>query len=320
MANEREDVPPRRARIPFAVEPDPLSQITDQVRLRSLYCGLIRVRPPLTFRSRIVDSFHIIFVTQGQLYAESIDPDGFARMLIEAGEVLVMPRGVPFRLLYPADVSPAFEVDFENVDDGSDAAPDDIEFLGWSFYLDNVHRNLLTDLLPPVIHLQKGTGGLSEWFERTVHQFRAEHRTRLPGRSSILARLAEVVFVQTLRIWVEQIPPETKGWVQGLKDERIARALRAIHQTPGNRWTVSALAHEAGMSRTAFAAQFKVLLGESPMEYVSRWRMHYAVTLLENGATTLKSVVEASGYKSAATFRTTFKRHFGVLPRSFRRM
>jgi AraC-like DNA-binding protein len=155
--------------------------------------------------------------------------------------------------------------------------------------------------------------------KRTVEQFRIEYQTRMPGRSSVLSRLAEIVCVQVLRIWIQQMPADMKGWVQGLKDERVAMALQAIHKDPGQRWTVASLAREAGMSRSVFAARFKALVGESPMEYLARWRMHRAIGLMEENAGNLKLVVEASGYKSPTTFRDAFRRHFGMLPREYRR-
>src|SRR5262249_38217677 len=152
-----------------------------------------------------------------------------------------------------------------------------------------------------------------------VELFRAEYGTSSPGHSSILSRLAEIICVQVLRIWIEQEAPSEPKWLQGLKDERIALTLQAIHTQPEHRWTVESLAASAGMSRTVFATRFKALLGESPMKYVSRWRMHRAITLMEQRTSNLKAVVEGSGYKSAASFRTNFKRYFGTLPRDYSR-
>src|SRR5262249_40063318 len=132
-----------------------------------------------------------------------------------------------------------------------------------------------------------------------------------------LGRLAEFICIESLRSWIEQMPAELKGWLLVLKDEGIATAVQAVHEHPEQRWTVESLAHTAGMSRSVFAARFKALVGESPMEYVSRWRMHRAVGLLEQGAGSLKSVIEASGYKSPTTFRTNFKRQFGIPPHEY---
>ena len=297
---------------------DALSQVTDLIRLTSVFGGIVRVRPPFAYTTK-GDGLHLCLVTQGQLYLGAIEGTDVAPMLIETGDVLITTRGCPYRMQYPLDVSPAPDAVLTFVEDSSKPQTEEIEWLGMACRLDNAYRGLLTDFLPCAIHLKKATPGLTRWLERTVELFHAEHQASSPGRGSILSRLAEIVCVQALRIWIEQMPPESKGWLRGLKDERIALALQAIHKNPGCRWTVASLARQVGMSRTVFATRFKALIGESPMEYVSRWRVHRAIGLLERGGVSLKSVVEASGYKSAATFRVNFKRQFGKLPSDYRR-
>ena len=297
---------------------DPLSQVTDQVRLSSIACAVVRGMPPFAFRATR-DGLHLYLITHGQLYVGPIEGTDVGPTLLETGDVLVTPHGLPYLIQYPLDVPPTLEVPLVVVQDSSRPHAEDVEWLGMACHLDRAHRNLLTDFLPYAIHLKKATPGLTRWLKRTVELFRAEHQASSPGRGSILSRLAEIVCVQALRIWIEQMPPESKGWLRGLKDERIALALQAIHKDPGCRWTVASLARQAGMSRTVFATRFKALIGESPMEYVSRWRVHRAIGLLERDGSSLKSVVEASGYRSAATFRLNFKRQFGKLPSDYRR-
>jgi AraC-like DNA-binding protein len=319
MANAREkralDVPQPNW---FRFATDPLSQVTDQVRLSSMFCGVVRATPPFTFRATR-DGLLFHHVTHGQLYLGPIEGTDVGPTLVETGDVFITSHGLPYRIQYPLDVPSALETTPRLVEDSSKPQGQEIEWLGMACHLDSAHRNLLTDFLPHAIHLKKATPGLTRWLKRTIDLFRAEHQASSPGRGSVLSRLAEIVCVQALRIWIEQMPPESKGWLQGLKDERIAVALQAIHKDPGCRWTVASLARRAGMSRTVFATRFKALIGESPMEYVSRWRVHRAIGLLERDGVSLKSVVEASGYKSAATFRMNFKRQFGKLPSDYRR-
>jgi AraC-like DNA-binding protein len=261
----------------------------------------------------------VLLVTHGQMYVAPRDHESFAPVLVETGDLVVMARSFPYRLLYPLDAPQELETTLVHVKDSSKAAGDEVEFLGMICFLDRAHRNLLTDFLPPLIHLKKATPGLTRWIKRPVSLFLAEYQAQSPGRSSILSRLAEIICMQALRIWIEQMPADMKGWIQGLKDEQISLALQAIHRDPGERWTVALLARQAGMSRSVFAARFKALVGESPMAYLSRWRMHRAIGLLEDGTGNLKSVVEASGYKSPTTFRDAFRRHFGMLPSDYRR-
>lgn len=301
----------------FRFPTDALSQVTDQVRLTSMFCAIVRARPPFAYTTTR-DGLHLFLMTHGQLYLEPIEGTDVSPTLIERGDVLVVTtHGLPYRMQYPLDVSPALEAPPALVQDSSRPQAEEIEWLGMAFRLDSAHGNLLTEFLPYAIHLKKATPGLTLWVKRTVEFFRAEHQTPSPGRGAVLSRLAEIVCVQALRIWIEQMPPESKGWLQGLKDERIALALQAIHKDPGRRWTVEALARQSSMSRTVFATQFKALIGESPMKYVSRWRMHRAIGLLERDRGCVKSVVDASGYRSAATFRANFKRQFGRLPSDY---
>lgn len=302
----------------YAVSKDPLSQVMDQVRLSNLFCSVMRVSPPFS-RTADVEGFNVLLVTHAQMYLEPMVQPLFPPLLIETGDVLVMPRNVPYRLFYPLDAPRELESTLIQVKDSSRPLPEEIEFLGMICYLDRAHRNLLTDFLPSVIHLKKSMPGVTRWIKRTVDLFLAQYHTHSPGRSAVLSRLAETLCIQALRIWIEQMPPHMKGWIQGLNDEHISTALQAIHRDPGHRWTVELLARQAGMSRSVFAARFKELVGESPMVYLSRWRMHRAIGLLEEGAGNLKSVVEASGYKSPTTFRDAFRRHFGMLPSDYRR-
>src|SRR5262249_53671906 len=139
------------------------------------------------------------------------------------------------------------------------------------------------------------------------------------GRSAVLSHLTQIICIQALRIWIDRIPLESKGWLRGLTDPRIALALQAIHHDPGRHWTVASIAREAGMSRTMFAVRFKALMGQSPIEYVSRWRVHQALSLLEQDGEKLKSVIAACGYKSATAFRIHFQRHVGMLPSDYPR-
>jgi AraC-like DNA-binding protein len=238
---------------------------------------------------------------------------------VNTGDVLVMPRPISYRVHFPQDAQHPYPADHKEITDMSKPALKDIEYVGMVCQLDKAHRNLLTDFLPLVIHLKKDTPGLARWFKRTVELFRAESQTHALGRASILARLTEMVCVQVLRIWIEQLPGETRGWLKALRDERIAMAIQAVHADPAKRWTVASLARRAGMSRTIFSTRFKALVGESPMTYVSRWRMHRAAGLLGAGTSSLKSVAEASGYRSRATFGANFKRYFGILPSDYRK-
>src|SRR5262245_14363496 len=139
---------------PFAVSVDPLSQVMDQVRLSSLFCSVMRAKPPFS-RPATVDGFNVLVVMHGAMYVEPLDGAMFQATLVETGDVVAMPRNVGYRLFYPADAPREMESMLVHVKDSSRPLPDELEFLGMICYLDRAHRNLLTDFLPPVIHLKK---------------------------------------------------------------------------------------------------------------------------------------------------------------------
>jgi AraC-like DNA-binding protein len=319
MAKSKEPAPQPPAYLDqYAITADPLSRITDQVRLTNLFSGAFRVTLPFVCTVRD-EGFHLVVPIHGALFVEALDSASFDPTLVQVGELAMMPQGIPHRYLYPLDAPRDREATLTHVLDQSQAAPGEVEFLGMIGYFDRAHRNLLSDFLPPIIHLKKETTGLAPWLNRTIDLCREEQRMRSAGHRSIVTRLVEVMYVQALRMWIEHLPPEQKGWLRGLKDPQLALALDAIHDNPGFRWTVEALAREARMSRTVFAERFKTVIGEPPMDYVARWRMHCAVGLLERGEASLKSVAAAFGYKSRTSFRSNFKRQFGVLPSDYRK-
>jgi len=224
----------------WAVPTDRLSQVTDQFRLNDLICGIIRVTPPYRRSGDPSGSFQVILMTHGRMYLDAISGVTDAPLLLETGDVLILPRGSEQRFFYPRDVSPTLEVELSPVDYWSPPGPNEIEYIGLMCYLDRAHRNLLTDFLPPVIHLKHDSSGIARWLQPAIDLFRAEYhelfrsadRKLAPGCSSALGRLAEFICIESLRSWIEQMPAELKGWLLVLKDEGIATAVQAVHEHP----------------------------------------------------------------------------------------
>jgi AraC-like DNA-binding protein len=299
------------------VQRDLLDEFTDGIRLRTELSGVFRLSPPFATTMRD-DGLHIIIVTQGEMHATFPGRDT-SPIHLRAGDVLIVTAGGAYRLQSSLDVSPSLEMQPSAIGPSSIADPDGVEFLSMVCQGDGKHPSLVTDFLPTVVHMNADTPESGPWAGDVIALFRSEHDVSRPGRHSFLSRIAELVCVQVSRYLFARAPRETKGWEKALDDERIELALRAIHRDPARGWTVESLAREAGMSRTAFATRFKLLVGESPMEYLTRWRMNRAANLLNRGASNLKAIVEASGYKSASAFRRHFKRRFGVLPGDYRK-
>lgn len=172
--------------------------------------------------------------------------------------------------------------------------------------------------LPPVLHVPGAQGRPVEWLELTVRFLRAEARNATPGRSIALARLVDLLFVETIRHWLATSDARPTGWMGALRDPRIGAALVRMHSQPERAWDVESLAAEVGMSRSSFAQHFGDLLGEPPSKYLTRWRMYLATRLLQVPGTTVAQVAERVGYDSEAAFSRVFKRYMRVAPATFR--
>ena len=141
----------------------------------------------------------------------------------------------------------------------------------------------------------------------------AESRSPRPGSDVVTARLADVLVVQAVRSWLESAAPD-RGWVAGLRDPVLGRALSAFHADPAAPWSLESLAQSAGLSRSAFAARFADLMREAPMGYVTAWRMDLAARLVREGALPLSRIAERVGYRSEAAFNRAFRRAHGITP------
>ncbi len=142
-----------------------------------------------------------------------------------------------------------------------------------------------------------------------------ETREARPGGEAVISRLCDIVVIQAIRSWIERDPAAQTGWLGALRDPQIGTAMARIHAEPSRDWSVAALADEVAMSRSAFAARFTQLVGESAMRYVTRWRMHVALDLLQRGRTVATTAHEV-GYDSEAAFSRAFKRVMGTSPRT----
>lgn len=138
------------------------------------------------------------------------------------------------------------------------------------------------------------------------------------GADLIVPQLVDTLLVFVVRRWLEQQPLEGAGWLGALRDPQIGRALALIHEAPGHRWTVEALALEAAMSRATFARRFATLVGESPHAYVTRWRMSLAAKLLRTTSSSAEEIATQVGYESPTAFSGAFRRHLFVSPGHYR--
>ena len=194
---------------------------------------------------------------------------------------------------------------------GGGGAPTTIVCGSLSF--DRASLKPITQLLPSFI-LIKAEQARTLALHDTMRALASEMAEQVPGSEIVANRLAEVLFIQVLRVHIASGPERNKGWLRAIFDPQIGTALSAIHDNVNTPWTVESLAGAAGMSRSAFAARFKELLGQTPLEYVTEWRMQKAMQLLEQRDKKLIDVARSVGYESDAAFSKAFKRVVGANP------
>jgi AraC-like DNA-binding protein len=177
--------------------------------------------------------------------------------------------------------------------------------------------NPLIATLPRLLHVPAAGDGA--WIGQVMRQAVNESHNKRPGGEAVLERISEMMFVDAVRRHVERLPEESTGWLAGLRDRHVGRALALIHANPARAWTVDALADEIALSRSALYDRFVRLIGQPPMQYLTQWRMQAAANLLRQGHAPIASIALDVGYESEAAFARAFKRLVGTPPASWRR-
>ena len=184
---------------------------------------------------------------------------------------------------------------------------------------DRMSLRPITQLLPSLI-LIKADQARTLALHTTLQLLASEMADQAPGSEVVANRLAEVLFIQTLRAHIASGAETCKrSWLRAIFDPPIGAALRSIHENVNRPWTLESLAAAAGMSRSAFAMRFKELLGQTPLEYVTEWRMQKAIELLQKDNKKLVEIAQTVGYESDAAFSKAFRRVVGVAPREYRK-
>jgi AraC-like DNA-binding protein len=179
--------------------------------------------------------------------------------------------------------------------------------------------NPLLAALPRFIHLKAGGPQSTDgWLGPLLQIAVGESGSSRAGRENVLARLSELMFVEAVRRYLETLPPAERGWLAGLRDGEVGKALAAMHGAPTEPWTVERLARLVGLSRSVFAERFTEIVGQPPMQYLALWRMQIASRLLAEGGR-LAEVASAVGYQSEAAFSRAFKKLVGQAPATWRK-
>jgi AraC family transcriptional regulator, alkane utilization regulator len=306
-----------------------IANLTGGVFLRSEFtapwCVSSYLAPEMA-RSLFGDVSHVMpfhFVVEGNL---SIRLDGEPARHLSGGDLVLIPRNDRHLLgsdldapAVPAQdiVQPCADGGLMSIQYGGGGAPTRIVcgYLG----CDCAEGNPVFLALPRILTLSVEETGSAEWIRSTFQYAAQELAQGRPGSATVLGKLSELLFVEAVRRYVQNLNEEETGWLAGLRDPVVSRALTLMHSDIARDWSVDELGREAGISRSALADRFVRVIGVAPIQYLARWRMYVAAQKLRSDGIPLGQVAEAVGYASEAAFSRAFKKTFGSAPAAWRK-
>jgi AraC-like DNA-binding protein len=264
--------------------------------------------------------FHLI--TEGECYVE-LEREPPLRLI--AGDVVVFPEGHEHLMASKPGLPPAKGAPLADV---LSRRPRQLAYGGGGATTRLVCGYLACDArlarmllagLPPVVKVNVRGSNAGAWLEASVRYALTEARSPRPGGEGVLAKLAEVLFIEVLRLYMNERGEGRTGWLAGVRDRIVGAALHALHKSPSRAWTLEELARAAGTSRSVLAERFQHLVGSSPIQYLTQWRMLLASNLLCRSNASLASIAHEVGYQTDTAFSRAFRREFGTPPAAWRR-
>jgi AraC-like DNA-binding protein len=315
---------------------DALSDVLQAVRLSGAAFFRVEASPPWVAhappaqrvaslvlpQAQHVFEYHV--VTEGSCWARV---EGEPAVLLNAGDIVVLPHGDAHTLSSAPDLHGEADVEVFHeaarhplpfsLNPGDPSRPIEARLVCGFLGCDARPFNPLLEALPRLLHVTAHADDfpLSQFMSAAV----AESDHRRAGGQCVLARLSELMFVQVVRRHLQHLPPDRSGWLAGLRDPHIGRALTLLHGQVARDWTLPKLGREVGLSRSTLAERFNALVGQPPMQYLAQWRMQVAAGLLANGGSKVAAVAQQVGYDSEAAFSRAFKKATGVPPAAWRK-
>ena len=265
--------------------------------------------------------FHLI--TQGECWVELA---GQPPVQLEAGDAILFPQGDAHRMTSEPGLAPATGARLDAV---LARRPRQLAYGGGGpttrlvcGYLacDARLARMLLAGLPPLVRVNVRGSDAGAWLEASLRYALGEARSPRPGGAGVLAKLAEVLFIEVLRLYMHEQGDGRTGWLAGVGDRIVGAALKQLHVRPAHAWTLEELAREAGTSRSVLAERFQQLVGSSPMQYLTQWRMMLAANLLSRSNAPLARIAEDVGYQTDTAFSRAFRREYGAPPAAWRRL
>jgi AraC-like DNA-binding protein len=278
--------------------------------------------PYLSSASKHVIIYHLL--TEGRGYAH-LEEDG-RPMPLNAGDIVIFPHGDPHIMGNGSPVKPVDSAQelqrilAEGLAVSRFGGGGEITKIicGYMSCEPQLCRVFLAGL-PPILKVHIRTDAPGQWLENSIRYSVGHADPGAPGGEAVLAKLSEVLFVETLRRYIALLPPEHTGWLGGIRDPEVGTALALLHRRPAEPWTIAALAKEVGLSRSVLAERFRRYLSETPMAYLTRWRLQLGAQMLKSTSSSVAQIAAEVGYESEPSFNRAFKRAFGLPPARFRK-
>lgn len=300
-----------------------LADILQSLRLDSvLYCRALMGAPwGLGISRRSAASFHIVTAGRCWLSVEGGDQP----VLLTEGDLVILPHGHAHCLTDDPDTPVTLLEDLVSTQPKeradlfrSGGAGAVTTLVCGGIQLVDHATNPLFSILPPVLHIGRQHGRSVPQLRAIVRLVKAEAGANPPEAEAVITRLSEILFIQAVRAYLSTASDGQAGWFGALRDPQIGRALALIQRQPDEAWSVASLARDLGLSRSAFAAKFTLLVGESPMRYLTHVRLTKAAALLRTQQATVREVARSVGYESEVALSKAFKRYFGIAPGAYR--
>ena len=312
---------------------DPLSDVLRSVRLQggvfldarftAPWCVAAHITPQVCtpFLPGLVQVIGYHVVLEGSML---VGLDGEPPVKLRAGEIILFPRNDLHTMASDADLASVFVADLIQrspeggllkIRHGGGREPTSIicGFLGT-----NDSFNPLLATLPRILRLDISKAASRDWIETSVRFAAAELIRGRLASSDLMSRLSEVLLVEAVREYVATLGDRDQGWLKGVSDPNIGRALALIHGDVAASWSIDNLAKEVGLSRSAFMDRFTQLIGMPPIRYLTVWRLEIAKRHLREGHLSIPQIAAAVGYESEEGFRRAFKREFEMWPAEWR--
>jgi AraC family transcriptional regulator, alkane utilization regulator len=270
---------------------------------------------------------HIVFfhaLTHGECLVRL--KRGGETMRVQAGDLLLLPHddahylGSDLQLASTTSdklVQPAPPGGLMRIDHGGGG--EETRFICGFLACDPQLCRPLLEALPRMLRVPLSDGAGAPWLLDLLRHGAQSNAAPGPGSGTVMAKLAELLFVEAMRRYIASLPEGETGWLAGLRDRYVGRALALIHEQPKRDWTVDELAAQSGLSRSALAQRFTALIGQPPMQYLTRWRLRRAAVALKDSRRPVAALAAEYGYESEASFNRAFKRELGLPPAAWRR-